>query len=1089
MLIELRSLPSYRACPSRDTLLMNNTNIVLGNSDSVRWKASMRQRPPGAFIALLAAGVLAIVVNSSAVAGLAIDLVRSTDRSSSATTITSPALTTGSANELLLAFIATDGNGSTMTVTGVTGAGLTWSLVQRANAQRGTAEIWRTFAPTVLSNATVTASLAQKTAASITVITFTGADTSGPHGSGAIGRSAGASAASGAPSASLLTTRANSWVFGVGNDWDRAIARTPGSNQTIVHQYLATVGDTYWVQRQNNPSPMVGMQVFINDTQPTTDRYNLSIVEVLPAVGSVPVYNIIGAIAPATLGAGAAMSLSQGGTVLASTTVTGSGSYSFAGVPNGTYTVTPSKTGVVFTPGSQAVTINGTDALNINFTAASAPTWSISGAISPSALGAGAMVSLSGPASATTAADTSGSYSFTGLLNGTYMVTPNKSGVTFTPGNQTVIVNGSNAVGINFTAQSLPPPVGNYPDLSDMIPTAQISVVGSGTGRQLQYTHDTFNGGTGPLEILPVYNSASGNYQGYQHIYSFSASGSATLVQTIPVAGAFVFDAAHGHFHFPFASYGLYPSNPDGTIGSPAIAVSAKVGFCIDDSFILNTNPPLPNAGAFGSFPGPFGQFGSCTDPTSLRGLSISGVDEYDQTDEGQSITISPTLSGTFWLRAIVDPFNYFAESDKTNNETDVQLVIGANNSVTVLQTVAPKLTQPPGIVLTSPTGGAVSGTVQLSASTAASGSVQYLVDGLPFGAPVSNAPYPLAWNTTGVPNGTHWLAAQVSDSTGRVGTSAVTSVTVNNSTTIPPVVTITDPDAGSTVSAVVTIAATAAAQVGVPSVQFYVDNSALGSPIAAPPYMTLWDTQTVTGGTHILTASAVDQSGLTGSAAPVAVIVDNSHPANPIGMDATVFQDGSGTLQTPAFSTTTNSDLIVAFVAYDGPANGTQTATVSSGGGLVWQLAKRGNSQLGTAEVWVAKATDFLSSVTVTSQPGTGGYHGSLTVIAFTNASGVGVVGAAGALTGAPSIYLPGISDGNWVFAVGNDWDNPIARTPVSGQVLVHQKVDTQVGDTYWVQSTAAPSPVGGIVTIQDTAPTTDRWNYAAVEIVATRQ
>ena len=41
--------------------------------------------------------------------------------------------------------------------------------------------------------------------------------------------------------------------------------------------------------------------------------------------------------------------------------------------------------------------------------------------------------------------------------------------------------------------------------------------------------------------------------------------------------------------------------------------------------------------------------------------------------------------------------------------------------------------------------------------------------------------------------------------------------------------------------------------------------------------------------------------------------------------------------------------------------------------------------------------------------------------------------------------------------------------------------------GDTFWVQRTTAPTVVPGIVEIRDTAPTTDQWNYAAVEIVAT--
>ena len=87
----------------------------------------------------------------------------------------------------------------------------------------------------------------------------------------------------GAPTASLTTSRNNSWVFGVGNDWDSATARTLGPNQTMVHQYLPTVADTFWVQRQTNTTPLQGTVVAINDTAPSADRYNLSICEILPA--------------------------------------------------------------------------------------------------------------------------------------------------------------------------------------------------------------------------------------------------------------------------------------------------------------------------------------------------------------------------------------------------------------------------------------------------------------------------------------------------------------------------------------------------------------------------------------------------------------------------------------------------------------------------------------------------------------------------------------------------------------------------------------------------------------------------------------
>jgi outer membrane protein assembly factor BamB len=213
----------------------------------------------------------------------AMDVTVFKDNSSAGTSITTSAFSTNAGNVLLLAFVATDylSNANT-TVTGVSGAGLTWVLVARRNAQSGTSEIWRAFAPSPLANVSVTATLSQSVMASMTVMTFTGVDTSGTNGSGAIGATSGNSASSGAPTASLVTTRNNSWVFGVGNDYDNAISRTPGAGQSLVHQDLTPVGDTYWVQMQNSPTPVSGTTVTINDTAPTTDRYNLCIVEVLP---------------------------------------------------------------------------------------------------------------------------------------------------------------------------------------------------------------------------------------------------------------------------------------------------------------------------------------------------------------------------------------------------------------------------------------------------------------------------------------------------------------------------------------------------------------------------------------------------------------------------------------------------------------------------------------------------------------------------------------------------------------------------------------------------------------------------------------
>jgi hypothetical protein len=175
-----------------------------------------------------------------------------------------------------------------------------------------------------------------------------------------------------------------------------------------------------------------------------------------------------------------------------------------------------------------------------------------------------------------------------------------------------------------------------------------------------------------------------------------------------------------------------------------------------------------------------------------------------------------------------------------------------------------------------------------------------------------------------------------------------------------------------------------------------------------------------------------------------------------------------------------------VAFVAYDGPAGARRQTAVVSGAGVPWTLVKRSNSQSGDSEIWTARPVRTLSNATITVSPTVAGYPGLLTILAFAGADGVSVAGAAGAPSGAPSIYLPGVERGSWVFAVGNDWDRAVARSVVSGQVLQQQNLVTGSGTTFWVQSTAAPNPGLSLVTIADTAPVTDQWNYAAVAVRA---
>jgi beta-lactam-binding protein with PASTA domain len=218
-----------------------------------------------------------------------------------------------------------------------------------------------------------------------------------------------------------------------------------------------------------------------------------------------------------------------------------------------------------------------------------------------------------------------------------------------------------------------------------------------------------------------------------------------------------------------------------------------------------------------------------------------------------------------------------------------------------------------------------------------------------------------------------------------------------------------------------------------------------------------------------------------------VAIVVSSGPPPTVFAVDTTVFSDGFGTRVTNPFSTATAGELLVAFVASDGPGviDPRQTATVS-GAGLAWSLVTRANTQYGTAEIWTATAPTQLFNVTVTATQSLNGFSQSLTVMALTGAGGIGASAAGGGNRTAPSVSFAATASGSFVFGVGVDPERRLARTPDAGQTIVHQWVDLSGNNTYWVQTRSTPTPAAGsIVTISDAA-TNSRWNLAAVEIVA---
>jgi beta-lactam-binding protein with PASTA domain len=239
---------------------------------------------------------------------------------------------------------------------------------------------------------------------------------------------------------------------------------------------------------------------------------------------------------------------------------------------------------------------------------------------------------------------------------------------------------------------------------------------------------------------------------------------------------------------------------------------------------------------------------------------------------------------------------------------------------------------------------------------------------------------------------------------------------------------------------------------------------------------------------------SVISESPLAGTSVPtgsaVALVVSlGPAPAGP-AVDASASSDGTGTRTTPAFSTTVAGDVLVAFAASDEPGVGVNNQNLTiSGAGLVWTRVARAATSRGVSEIWTATAAGVLTNVTVSSAQSVKLVNGlpvnqSLTVIAFKGATGIGASNVASALTGAPRVTLVAQAAGSAIFGVGNDFDQAVARTLPAGQTKVHEFL-APTGDTMWVQSLNAATTAAGVtVTLNDTAPVANQWNFAIVEI-----
>ncbi|MER7359622.1 hypothetical protein [Nonomuraea dietziae] len=252
----------------------------------------------------------------------------------------------------------------------------------------------------------------------------------------------------------------------------------------------------------------------------------------------------------------------------------------------------------------------------------------------------------------------------------------------------------------------------------------------------------------------------------------------------------------------------------------------------------------------------------------------------------------------------------------------------------------------------------------------------------------------------------------------------------------------------------------------------------------------------TASPGSRTATAKAMKRR--TGHAALVAAaaasLAAGMSPAadGGVGVDQVVFdsRNGVSAIEAPSVATAgTDPKVIVAYVAADGPAGSRQTIWGVNGCGLSWlgsggeTVSNHANDQDGVAAAYYAVSYKPLADCVVKARLGTGGYAASITVTVLSGAKPRVTFTKASGASGAPQAVAQA-APGSLVFGVGNDWDGAVSRTLLPGQSIVSESVNTDVGDTFWVQRFTNPALEPGAVVVGTTAPDDHQWNFVTATV-----
>ena len=531
---------------------------------------------------------------------------------------------------------------------------------------------------------------------------------------------------------------------------------TTGANGTYSFSGLANGSYTVTPTAAANFLPV--------STGVTVSGANVTGMDFVSSPPSATTYSISGTVGGAA-SSGVTISVGAAGSV-----VTGAGgTYTISGLAAGNYTVTPALTGFTFSPASINVTSLTANSSGNNFTATAIPVpHSISGTVS-GAISAGVTMTLTGGGTTpTTTTASDGSYSFAGVYDGTYTVTPSLTGYTFNPNSSSVTMNGANITGKNYVSSVYVAPTYS---LSGTITAAWVDGVTVTLGGDANATTTTNASGnysfanlpagtytvtpslTGytyspSTSSVPVNANATQNFTASSAVTAYSISGTVgvTTAQTCsgsPTCGGIAIRAypngciscgvSSGTVVMPTGANTAYTirgvpagnyvvvaeadmqgtnvanaNNPIGMSETVNVATANVTGININATDLTPPTPVTPSLD--GVFPGPSSAFISYTGPVDADGQEIASSYKLSW---GTDTAASNGGSSNF--KAVGNSLGFYEKSGFTNGQVlyfKLQALVGTTPSAA--STVV-------GPITIGATTGAntVSGTVTFPAATA----------------------------------------------------------------------------------------------------------------------------------------------------------------------------------------------------------------------------------------------------------------------------------------------------------------------------------------------------------------------------------